>query len=81
MTFAALLAELSAFAEHVGTRFGEITDKLLPTGGSTGQVLTKTSSGYAWGDLDLIEEAPQDGQAYVRKDGAWVTLASQLPPA
>lgn len=74
-----IIALLTDFAEHMGTRFAEISSKLLPAGGNDGQVLVKTTSDYGW--ANMIPEAPQDGQAYVRKDGAWVTLASQLPPA
>ena len=29
--------------------------------------------------VNFIEEAPKDGKAYVRKDGAWVDLATLLP--
>ena len=45
----------------------------LPSGGTTGQVLTKnsnTTNDIAW--TTSLQEAPIDGKPYVRKDGAWV---------
>ena len=48
----------------------------LPAGGTTGQVLSKTSS--ADGDADwtslpeIIPDAPSNGAQYVRKNGNWV---------
>lgn len=43
-----IVSILTDFAEHLGTRFAEISSKLLPAGGDNGQVLTKTASGEEW---------------------------------
>lgn len=52
----------------------------IPSGGTTGQVLTKGSGDdydTDWEDSagGGVEEAPIDGTAYARQDGDWVVLA------
>lgn len=50
-----------------------INERGLPTGGTTGQHLAKvsgTDGDTTW--VDAIEEAPVDGQDYVRRDADWV---------
>lgn len=38
-----------ALFKNIGTKMTEMTLRLIPTGGATGQVLKKTSDGFGWG--------------------------------
>ena len=51
----------------------------IPTGGSAGQVLKKSSAtnyDAAWATLSYLTDAPSDNGYYVRRNGAWVALSS-----
>lgn len=72
-----LVAQITALAERVAGQFKAISSSLIPAGGSTGQVLAKTSTtdhDVTW--VNVIPEAPQDGKAYVRKNGQWVDITT-----
>lgn len=71
-----LVAQITALAERVAGQFKEIAGRLLPTGGTNGQILVKTNSedGVTWRTPGYLEDAPNDGKMYVRQNGAWVAL-------
>lgn len=52
--------------------------RVLPTGGTTGQLLAKASSTDAdvsWVDSRGISDAPNDGFRYARRNGAWESFS------
>lgn len=68
--------------------WGKINDKFfrIPYGGSVGQVLTKTDSGFGWKDVqsgDFIEnpEGGAPGQALIKTESgyAWQDVVVDIP--
>lgn len=52
-----------------------INERGLPSGGTTGQHLSKTTDNdYEVEWVDALEEAPIDGQQYARQDADWVVV-------
>lgn len=74
-----LVAQITKLAESVAAQFAAIAGRLIPTGGTTGQILLKTDNaeGVAWTTPSYLQDAPSDGKMYVRKNGQWV----EYPPA
>lgn len=69
-----LVAQVTALAERVAAQFVTISSRLIPAGGTDGQVLTKLGDQYVW--TNAIPEAPQDGKAYVRRNDQWVDITT-----
>jgi len=52
-----------------------INERGLPSGGTTGQHLSKTTDNdYEVEWVDALDEAPIDGQQYARQDGDWTVV-------
>ena len=73
-----LATQLIALAERIAQQFNSIAGRLLPPGGTNGQILVKTDSedGVAWSTPGYLEDAPNDGKMYVRQNQQWV----EYPP-
>lgn len=74
-----LSSNVNALAAAVRDKINAMVGRLLPAGGTTGQVLQKASgTDYAteWADPSGggLADAPSDGRVYARSDAAWVPL-------
>lgn len=77
-----LVAQITKLAERVAEQFAAIAGRLIPTGGTTGQILLKTddAAGFAWVTPAYLEDAPNDGKMYVRQNGTWVEYGTSTNP-